>query len=229
MVEISIWSLFTGASFLVKCIMCSLLLVSFISWSFIFQRIKVYRFARDQIKNFEEQFWSGADLTRLYEVMTSRGVQNTGMSKIFVAGFREYLRLRQQSGIEPAAVMQGTERAMRIAIDKESDQLETHLSYLATVGSVSPYIGLFGTVWGIMHSFMSLGSVQQATLNMVAPGIAEALVATAMGLFAAIPAVVAYNRFTRSLERLLSKYEIFQEEFSNILHRQAHTKSAKSV
>jgi biopolymer transport protein TolQ len=144
------------------------------------------------------------------------------MERIFEAGFKEFARLRKQSGISSDAVMEGAQRAMRVAMSREVDFLETHLSFLATVGSTSPYIGLFGTVWGIMNSFRALGGVQQATISMVAPGIAEALIATAMGLFAAIPAVIAYNRFANDAERLLNRYDTFMEEFSSILHRHAH-------
>lgn len=225
MAELSLWSLFANASLLVKFIMFTLLMLSVISWAFIMQRFSVYRKARRQLTKFEEQFWSGADLNRLYEQLSVRDYPLHGLARVFVDGFREYQRLRGQDAMPPEVLLTGSERSMRIAVNKETERLEAQLSFLATVGSVSPYIGLLGTVWGIMHAFLALGGVQQATLNMVAPGIAEALIATAMGLFAAIPAVVAYNRYSQHLERLVGRYETFKEEFSNILHRQAHLKS----
>ena len=225
MAEMSLWSLFANASVLVKFIMIALLLLSIISWAFIFQRHSTYRTAKIQQEQFEEQFWSGTDLNRLYESLEARDAKLDGMAKIFVEGFREFLRLRQHAKVAPEVVMTGSERSMRIVVNKEIERLEAQLPFLATVGSVSPYIGLLGTVWGIMHAFLALGAVKQASISMVAPGIAEALIATAMGLFAAIPAVVAYNRFSQHLERLVGRYETFKEEFSNILHRQAHLKA----
>jgi biopolymer transport protein TolQ len=178
--------------------------------------------ARGNADRFEEEFWSVDDLNLLYNRVSSKRHAPTGMERIFEAGFKEFARLRKQSGISSEAVMEGAQRAMRVAMSREVEFLETHLSFLATVGSTSPYIGLFGTVWGIMNSFRALGNVQQATISMVAPGIAEALIATAMGLFAAIPAVIAYNRFSNDAERLLNRYDTFMEEFSAILHRHAH-------
>lgn len=172
---------------------------------------------------FEGQFWSLEDLSPLYKRISNSRNQATGMEKIFEAGFKEFARLRGQENTQADAIIEGAQRAMRIAMNKEIDNLETNLSFLATVGSTSPYIGLFGTVWGIMNSFRALGNVQQASISLVAPGIAEALIATAMGLFAAIPAVIAYNRYSNDVERLISRYDIFTDEFSSILHRHAHS------
>jgi biopolymer transport protein TolQ len=188
----------------------------------IFQKWRIMKRARIDADDFEERFWSGGDLTNLYSQVTSGRHANSGMAIIFEAGFKEFARLRKQDSVEPMAVLEGAQRAMRVAMSREMDRLEIHLPFLATVGSTSPYVGLFGTVWGIMNSFRALGNVKQATLAMVAPGIAEALVATAMGLFAAIPAVVSYNRYSADLERLISRYGTFIEEFSSILQRQAH-------
>jgi biopolymer transport protein TolQ len=179
--------------------------------------------AKNEADKFEGQFWSLEDLTPLYNRISNNHYAATGMEKIFEAGFKEFARLRKQEAIVPVAILEGAQRSMRIALNKEVDFLETNLSFLATVGSTSPYVGLFGTVWGIMNSFRALGNVQQATISMVAPGIAEALIATAMGLFAAIPAVIAYNRYSNDVERLINRYDIFQEEFSSILHRHAHS------
>jgi biopolymer transport protein TolQ len=175
------------------------------------------------MEQFEQKFWSGIDLNKLYTDLTSRNKESSGLELFFTTGFREFGRLRAQPGANPAAIMEGAIRAMKVAHSREIDKLEQNVSWLATIGSTSPYIGLFGTVWGIMNSFIALGSVKQATLSMVAPGIAEALVATAMGLFAAIPAVIAYNRFNNTLSRVESHYENFIEEFSGILHRKAHS------
>ena len=172
---------------------------------------------------FEERFWSVEDLSPLYTRITSSRYEPSGMEKIFEAGFKEFARLRKQENIDPEAVLDGSQRSMRSAMNKEVEYLETNLSFLAPVGLTRPYIGLFGTVWGIMNSFQALGNVQQATISMVAPGISEALIATAMGLFAAIPAVIAYNRYSYDVERLINRYNNFMEEFSSILHRHAHS------
>ena len=221
--DMSLWGLFANASLLVKAIMIFLLALSVISWTIIFQRAWFMRNARRAMQQFEEQFWSGADLGKLYESLTSRGAAEvSGIAHVFYVGFKEFLRLRKQPSGDRGALMEGTQRCMHVALSRETEKLEAHLSFLATVGSVTPYIGLFGTVWGIMHAFMALGNVQQATLSLVAPGIAEALVATAMGLFAAIPAVVAYNRYAHMCQQLLNGYQTFQEEFTAILHRQVH-------
>jgi len=226
----SLISLFTNASLLVKTVMTLLLLASVISWTVIFQRWQLFGKAKRTVTEFENTFWSGMELNKLYQKFSTQSPGGAGGSEsIFLAGFKEFVRLRKQTGIQPAAVMEGTQRAMRIAMSREVDRLETHLPFLATVGSVSPYIGLFGTVWGIMNSFRALGAVQQATLSMVAPGISEALVATAIGLFAAIPAVVAYNRYSNHLQGLVNRYETFLEEFMAILHRQAYAQPLSSV
>lgn len=225
----SLFSLFEQASLLVKMVMLLLLAASIVSWALILQRWQLFATARRNLEAFERIFWSGTELNKLYQQFAhDRRVGTGGAESIFVAGFKEFVRLRKQSGIQPAAVMEGSQRAMRVAMAREVEHLETHLPFLATVGSISPYIGLFGTVWGIMNSFRALGAVQQATLSMVAPGIAEALVATAMGLFAAIPAVVAYNRYANRLQGLVNHYETFLEEFTSILHRQAYAASTNS-
>jgi len=217
--EISFLDLFMQASLLVKAVMLILLGFSVVCWAMIFQRRKVLNSAQTQLKQFEDKFWSGADLSKLYSEISARAhVQ--GIESLFVAGFKEFARLRKSNISSPQSIVDGTHRAMRVALSREVDELETHLPFMATVGSISPYIGLFGTVWGIMNSFIALGAVKQATLAMVAPGIAEALIATAMGLFAAIPAVMAYNRFSHNVEKLENSYGNFMEEFSSILQRQ---------
>lgn len=219
--ELSVWHLIAQAGPLVQLVMLLLALASVISWALIFQRIQVFRKAKRAQRTFEEQFWSGMDLGQLYRDVNANPTPYSGMESVFRAGFREFSRLRQQSR-DPDAVMDGVQRAMRVAFSREQERLETHLPFLATVGSTSPYVGLFGTVWGIMNSFRGLATVQQATLATVAPGISEALIATAMGLFAAIPAVIAYNRFSSRSDALLQNYETFAEEFSSILHRRVH-------
>lgn len=219
--ELSVWHLIAQAGPLVQLVMLLLVLASVISWALIFQRIQVFRKARKAQRAFEEQFWSGMDLGQLYREVNANPTPYSGMESVFRAGFREFSRLRQQSR-DPDAVMDGVQRAMRVAFSREQERLEMHLPFLATVGSTSPYVGLFGTVWGIMNSFRGLATVQQATLATVAPGISEALIATAMGLFAAIPAVIAYNRFSARSDALLQNYETFAEEFSSILHRRVH-------
>ena len=226
--DLSILGLFLNASILVQLIMVGLLLLSAMSWAMIIERARSLKLAANEGAKFEERFWSGIDLGKLYNDLTSRQTQPTGMELLFLAGYREFARLRKQVSTSPQAVMDGTHRAMRVAYSREIDKAEVHLSFLATVGSTTPYIGLFGTVWGIMNSFIALGSVKQATLAMVAPGIAEALVATAMGLFAAIPAVIAFNQFTHRVQKIETQYENFVEEFSGILHRKAHSKTVTS-
>jgi biopolymer transport protein TolQ len=220
--DLSIISLVRNASILVQIVMGLLLVVSVLSWTMIFQKWRIMKKARIAADEFEEKFWSGGDLGGFYNQISSGRYANSGMANIFEAGFKEYARLRKQESLDGKAVLEGSQRAMRVALTREADRLEHHLPFLATVGSTSPYVGLFGTVWGIMNSFRALGNVKQATLAMVAPGIAEALVATAMGLFAAIPAVISYNRYASDLERLISRYETFIDEFSSILQRQAH-------
>ncbi|MCK7544172.1 protein TolQ [Marinobacter bryozoorum] len=219
--ELSVWHLIAQAGPLVQLVMLLLALASVISWALIFQRVQVFRRAKRSQLAFEEQFWSGMDLGQLYREVNANPTAHSGMESVFRAGFREFSRLRQQSR-DADAVMEGAQRAMRVAFSREQERLETHLPFLATVGSTSPYVGLFGTVWGIMNSFRGLATVQQATLATVAPGISEALIATAMGLFAAIPAVIAYNRFSAMSDALLKNYETFAEEFSSILHRRVH-------
>jgi biopolymer transport protein TolQ len=211
-----------GASVVVQMVMLLLLGVSMVSWTMIFRRRAALRDARVAADDFEDRFWSGGDLATLYRKVSGREDDAIGMAGIFQAGFSEFARLHKQPGVDPRAVVEGAQRVMRVVLSRETDELETHLSFLATVGSTSPYVGLFGTVWGIMNSFRGLGNAQQATLTMVAPGIAEALIATAMGLFAAIPAVIAYNRYSNDVERLINRYDNFLEEFSTILQRQAH-------
>jgi biopolymer transport protein TolQ len=218
----SFYSLIAGASPVVKGVMLLLLMASVLSWAFILRKWRVVMSARRAADKFERQFWAGNDLSLVYKNVLSRGDRISGMESIFEAGFKEFARLRKQSGIKPMDVLHGSQRAMRVAMSREVEELETHLSFLATVGSTSPYVGLFGTVWGIMNSFRSLGNQEQATLSLVAPGIAEALIATAIGLFAAIPAVIAYNRFVYHVERLDNRYDTFVEEFSTILQRYSH-------
>lgn len=225
--DMSILGLFLNASVIVQIIMVSLLLLSVISWAMIIDRSRSLSRATKCGNEFEQRFWSGLDLGKLYTDLTSRNIIPNGMELLFVAGYREFGRLRKQEGTSAEAVMDGTHRAMRVAYSREIDKIEVHLPFLATVGSTTPYVGLFGTVWGIMNSFIALGSVKQATLAMVAPGIAEALIATAMGLFAAIPAVIAYNRFTHKVQKIETQYENFVEEFSGILHRKAHSSAKK--
>jgi biopolymer transport protein TolQ len=223
--ELSLWALIWEASFVVQMVMLTLFLASVVSWGMIVQRALLLNRAKRQLHDFEQTFWSGIDLGQLYRDGSTRlesSGQVEGVENLFRAGFKEFTRLRQQPGIESDAIMEGAQRAMRVALSREEEYLEKHLPFLATVGSTSPYIGLFGTVWGIMHSFRSLANMHQATLATVAPGISEALIATAMGLFAAIPAVIAYNRYSARVENLASNYETFAEEFSSILHRQAH-------
>jgi biopolymer transport protein TolQ len=220
--DLSFFSLITHASVVVQLVMLLLLSVSVLSWTMIFRKRGVLGEARVEAEQFEDRFWSGGDLGMLYKQLSPKASELGGMANIFVSGFTEFTRLRQRSNSDPMAVVEGAQRSMRVALSREMDELETHLSFLATVGSTSPYVGLFGTVWGIMNAFRGLANVHQATLAMVAPGIAEALIATAMGLFAAIPAVIAYNRYSNDVERLETRYDNFLEEFSSILHRQAH-------
>ena len=218
-VDLSLLRLVLGASVVVQLVLLVLLVTSVVSWALIFRKRGVIARARRNAADFEGRFWSGTDLVSMYNSINSGSDDPGGMESIFRAGFREYARLRR-TGIDQRDVIYGSERAMRVAMRHEVDDLESHLSFLATVGSTSPYVGLFGTVWGIMNSFQALGNVGQATLAMVAPGIAEALIATAMGLFAAIPAVIAYNRYLNDVERLSNRFSTFVEEFSTILQRQ---------
>lgn len=218
--ELSILDLFLQAGLLVKLVMLTLLGFSVACWALIFQRSKILRQAKQQLKAFEDKFWSGADLSKLYNEISARS-KVTGIESLFVSGFKEFVRLRKNNITSSNAIVDGTHRAMRVSLSREVDNLEQGLPLMATVGSISPYIGLFGTVWGIMNSFIAIGSAESATLAQVAPGIAEALVATAMGLFAAIPAVMAFNRFSHTVEKLENSYGNFMEEFSSILQRQS--------
>ncbi|KAF0810233.1 biopolymer transport protein TolQ [Alcanivorax sp. S71-1-4] len=217
----SIWSLISGATTLVQLVMLLLVGLSVMSWVMIVTRIRVIGRARRAGAAFEDRFWSGEDLSSLYQQVKKDPDPDSGQQAIFRAGFQEFVRLSKSSR-DADAVMEGAQRAMRVALQREQSRLNRSLPFLATVGSTSPYIGLFGTVWGIMNSFRALANVSQATLAVVAPGIAEALIATAMGLFAAIPAVVAYNRFAAATDELVGECEMFAEEFSSVLHRQAH-------
>ena len=219
--DMSVLSLITGASVLVQIVMLMLLLASVFSWYYIFLKVFTFRRANRLASEFEKSFWSGADLNELYQRAVAARDSAGSEERIFEAGFREFTKLRRP-GMDVGDVMDGVRRAMRATYQREMERLESYLSFLASVGSVSPYVGLFGTVWGIMNSFRSLTNVSQATLAAVAPGIAEALIATAMGLFAAIPAVVAYNSFAGDINRLATRFDSFMEEFSNILQRQAH-------
>ena len=220
--DLSLFALVLNASLVVQLVMALLGLASIVAWTMIFRKRFVLGRATRAADVFEDQFWSGIDLVDVFNRIDVRRSGAAGMERIFHAGFKEFARLRGQKAAEARDVLTGTERAMRIALGREVEYLEVNLSFLATVGSTSPYIGLFGTVWGIMNSFRALGNVQQATIAMVAPGIAEALIATAMGLFAAIPAVIAYNSFAHDVERLHNRYDAFVDEFSTILQRQAH-------
>ena len=220
--DMSFFHLITNASIPVQAVMVMLVVASVMSWTMIFKKRTWLNRAKREADLFEERFWSLEELTPLYNRINKQRNEASGMELLFEAGFREFVRLQKQGSVEADAVMEGSQRAMRVAFNRELEELEVHLSFLATVGSTSPYVGLFGTVWGIMNSFRALGNVQQASISMVAPGIAEALVATAMGLFAAIPAVIAYNRFSNDVERLINRYDTFIEEFAAILHRQAH-------
>ena len=222
--EMSFTNLIFEASPLVQIVMLILLSMSIASWAIIVQRTKILIAARMVSEQFEERFWSGIDLNRLYQECSNRRDELSGLEQIFYSGFKEFARLHNSGLKNQEMIMDGTYRAMRVSLSREIDELETHLPVLATIGSISPYIGLFGTVWGIMHAFIALSAVKNASLAMVAPPIAEALIATAMGLFAAIPAVVAYNRFSTKVERLDNEYVNFMDEFSTILNRQLGNK-----
>ena len=217
----SVLSLVTGASVLVQIVMLILLFASLLSWYYIFLKIFTFKRATRLADDFEKKFWSGADLNELYQRAVAARDTSGSQERIFESGFQEFIKLRKQPNMDIRTVLEGTRRAMRATNQREMEQLESYLSFLASVGSVSPYIGLFGTVWGIMNSFRGLATMATATLGAVAPGIAEALIATAMGLFAAIPAVMAYNRFAADINRLANRFDNFMEEFQNILQRQA--------
>lgn len=222
--EFNLLSLFLEASIVVKVVIFILIVFSIISWAIIIQRSKVLACAKKESLAFEDRFWSGEDLHRLSDGLEKRRDALTGSEQIFYVGFKEYNRLQRLNTGAPEAIIQGSTRAMNLALNREVEQVENYIPFLATVGSISPYIGLFGTVWGIMHSFMGLTAVKQATLQSVAPGIAEALIATAIGLFAAIPAVMAYNRLSLQVAKLEQNYVNFIDEFTSILHRQVFTK-----
>ncbi len=219
--DMSFFTLIAGASLPVQLVMLILVITSLFSWWYIFIKVATIKRAEKDADHFEETFWTGGDLNKLYDSVTAGRRKPQGMASIFEAGFKEYIKHKQQARMEVSDVMEGARRAMRAAYNREMDEMDAHLPFLASVGSVSPYIGLFGTVWGIMNAFRGLSNVAQATLTQVAPGIAEALVATAIGLFAAIPAVIAYNRFASSVDRLSVRYESFMEEFTNILQRKS--------
>lgn len=228
--ELSLLELVLGASMTVKLVMLILVLASISSWFLIVQRVMLMRRTDEELLSFEERFWSGIDLAKLYREgneAVAEGQLPTGVESLFRAGFKEFSRLSQQSDIDADAILEGSRRAMRVALMRETDRIEQHLPFLASVGSTSPYIGLLGTVWGIMHSFRGLANATQATLATVAPGISEALIATAMGLFAAIPAVLAYNRLSAKSDALLNRYETFVDEFSGILQRQTYALRAR--
>ncbi len=222
----SIWSYFFSAGPIVKLVMLLLLAASVASWTVIFERIRYLKKTKADLDRFEKTFWTSDDLSQLYKSLQQRTL--SGLSAVFVAGFREFLQLNQP-GIMANHVMSGAKRAMRVAQIRENEKLESYLPLLATIGSVSPYIGLFGTVWGIMAAFSSLSQVSEASIAMVAPGISEALVATALGLFAAIPAVIAYNRFVQLVDRLLNRFEAFEDEFASLLYRHTQQKNQKHV
>jgi biopolymer transport protein TolQ len=228
--QLSLIDLVLQAGPVVKVVMAMLLAASIASWFMIVQRILYFRSGSAEMLDFEEHFWSGVDLAQLYREGNERAAEGEiiiGMEGVFRAGFKEFSRLAQQSDMDADAMLEGARRAMRVAMLREEERLEKHLPFLATVGSTSPYVGLFGTVWGIMHSFRGLANTSQATLATVAPGISEALVATAMGLFAAIPAVMAYNRFAARVDVFGKRYDTFVDEFSSILERQAYALKAR--
>jgi biopolymer transport protein TolQ len=217
--DFSIVQLMLEASWVVQAVVLLLIGMSVVSWAAIFRKVFAIKRVRGHNEEFEREFWSGANLNELYSAAAQSARHGGPMERIFASGMREYQKLRERRIAEPGTLLDGARRAMRASFQREVDALETNLSFLGTVGSVAPYVGLFGTVWGIMHAFTGLASMDQVTLATVAPGIAEALVATAIGLFAAIPAVVAYNRFTHDIDRLAIQMETFTEEFSNILQR----------
>lgn len=219
--DLSLLSLISNASIPVQIVMLLLLAASIISWAYIFSKRTALKRTFSQTQRFEDDFWAGGDLTVLHQAVTSRREEYGALARIFDSGMTEYIKARR-SGSKSEFILDGPRRAMKAALQRELDTLETHMNFLASTGSVSPYVGLLGTVWGIMHAFMGLSTMQQATLAAVAPGIAEALIATAIGLFAAIPAVLAYNRYTNEIDRIAVKFESFIEEFLNILQRQVN-------
>ncbi|QLB12442.1 cell division and transport-associated protein TolQ [Bisgaardia hudsonensis] len=223
--ELNFLELFLKAGIVVQIVIVILLIFSIISWAIIIQRSRILTKAIKESARFEDRFWSGEDLNKLYEGLENRRDVLTGSEQIFYVGFKEFSRLKKSNPNAPEAILQGTSRAMNLSMNREIEYAEDRIPFLATVASISPYIGLFGTVWGIMHSFMALSGAKQATLQMVAPGIAEALIATAIGLFAAIPAVMAYNRLSLRMSKLEQNYSNFIDEFTTILHRQVFGKN----
>ena len=223
---VNIFKLVAEASILVQFVMLALLVLSFLSWVIIIRKVSQLKAAMEEAESFEERFWSGADLAQLFREVSNRGASNGGLENVFESGFREFVRQRQRRVHDMRVVIEGSERAMRVAGTREINRLERNLEFLANVGSISPYVGLFGTVIGIMGAFQGLGEMKDVTIAVVAPHISEALIATAMGLFAAIPAVWAYNRFANKVERVASRYDVFQEEFSSVLQRQIQTDEA---
>jgi biopolymer transport protein TolQ len=216
----SLLTLLIHASIPVQLVMLILLGISILSWTYIFSKSSALKRANTQTRRFEDDFWAGGDLSVLQQAIATRRSEHGALARIFDAGMTEFVKARRNNGAD--AVLDGPRRAMRATYQREMDSLESHLNFLASAGSVSPYIGLLGTVWGIMHAFLGLSTMQQATLAAVAPGIAEALIATAIGLFAAIPAVIAYNRYTNEIDRLSIRFDSFIDEFLNILQRQVH-------
>ena len=221
---LSIFDLVLNASVVVQVVIGLLVLVSLTSWVMIFQRGFALSAIGRQATDFENEFWSGKDLGQLYVELGEEESDVIGVENIFCSGFKEFSRSSQQEGTDPDRVMQNVQRAMRVALSREEERLDTHLPFLATVGSTSPYVGLFGTVWGVMNAFRGLATSNQVSLAVVAPGISEALVATAIGLFAAIPAVIAYNRYSAQVEVIVNRFEAFTDEFSSILYRASHEK-----
>ena len=226
--DMSLISLVMRASTVVQLVMLVLLAGSILSWVIIIIKYRFLKQAKADAERFEDQFWSGINLAELYQRISKRKDELSGMARIFETGFAEYIRMHKRASGNTEMLLAGVQRSMKVALAREEERLESNLSWLATIGSISPYVGLFGTVWGIMRSFTALGAVQHASLSMVAPGIAEALIATAMGLFAAIPAVVGYNRYAEQVNRLVGAYENFAEEFATILQRQSHASEQSS-
>ncbi len=223
---LNIFALIADSSWPVKLVLLVLLVFSFMSWVIIVRKYSQMKAAMENAESFEERFWSGADLAQLFREVSNRGADNGGIENIFESGFREFARQRQRRTPDSRLVIEGAERAMQVTVTREVGLLERNLEFLANVGSISPYVGLFGTVWGIMGAFQGLGEIKSVTIAVVAPHISEALIATAMGLFAAIPAQWAYNRYANKVERVASRYDVFQEEFSSVLQRQIQSDDA---
>ena len=220
--HLSFWNLITQADIVVQLILIILVIGSIYSWAIMIQRYQIIKSAKSEALVFAREFWSSANLTKKYQQLVAKKDNLTGMAYLFSCGFREFLRLKTQATLKGAVVIEGVERSMRVAMMQQSQKLEHQVSLLAAIGAISPYVGLLGTVWGIMASFSALGGVEQATLSMVAPHIAEALIATALGLFVAIPAVAGYNHFSRAIDGVLLAYENFQDELCTLLYREAY-------